>query len=206
MSDEPPIGEPDFIPTPAPARRDGWTARRQILFIERLAETGCVEDSCRRVGLSRQSAYAFAKRPCGRAFREAWEAAIDFGLQQLEQEVIGRARFGVPRPIFYKGEQVGEYREFDERLSMFLLRARRGSRFGAWIDREASPIERDGDFATDESALRLDFHLDEIAQTADHGREADDPDNGRNDLVDEPADEDDHAAGDAAGPSGSDQR
>lgn len=180
-----------FRPDPARVRRDGWTAQRQIAFIETLAETGCVQDACRRVGLSRQSAYAFARRLCGRAFREAWEAAIDFGLLQLEQEVIGRARFGVSRPIFFKGEQVGEYREFDERLAMFLLRARRGSRFGAWIDRLPSPLDTDDDFATDDSALRLDFHLDEIAGSA-----SDDDGDNNDDAVGDGDDEGD-AVGDA---------
>ena len=30
----------------------GWTAERQIAFIEALAETACVEEACRRVGTS----------------------------------------------------------------------------------------------------------------------------------------------------------
>ena len=37
--------------------------------------------------------------------------------------------------MFYKGEQVGERRYFDERLTMFLLRLRDPARFGTWRDR-----------------------------------------------------------------------
>ena len=42
---------------------------------------------------------------------------------------------GVVRPVFYKGEQVGEWRHFDERLTMFLLRFRRRHRFGPEAER-----------------------------------------------------------------------
>ena len=45
-----------------------------------------------------------------------------------------RSRKGVARPVFYKGEQVGEWRYFDERLTMFLLRFRRRHRFGPEAD------------------------------------------------------------------------
>ena len=45
-----------------------------------------------------------------------------------------RARKGVARPIFYKGEQVGEWRDFDERLTVFLLRFRRRHRFSPEAD------------------------------------------------------------------------
>ena len=45
-----------------------------------------------------------------------------------------RSKNGVARPIFYKGEQVGEWRHYDERLTMFLLRFRRRHRFGPEAD------------------------------------------------------------------------
>jgi len=53
----------------------------------------------------------------------------------------GRSIRGVVRPIFYKGEQVGEYRHFDERLTMFMLRHRKPERYGKWIEREPPPPE-----------------------------------------------------------------
>ena len=46
---------------------------------------------------------------------------------------------GVARPILYKGEQVGESRHFDERLTMFLLRTRRPDRYGKWMERMLAP-------------------------------------------------------------------
>jgi hypothetical protein len=56
---------------------------------------------------------------------------------------IERTINGVPRPIFYKGEQVGEWRHYDERLTMFLLRSRRPARYGKWVDQAEPPRQPD---------------------------------------------------------------
>jgi hypothetical protein len=159
MSDKPLI---TFQPAELRPRHDGWTAKKQIDFIEALAQTGCVEEACRRVGMSDSAAYTLRRRPCGEAFREAWDAALDYALHRLEQAVLDRALNGVPRPIFHKGEQVGEWRYHDERLTMFLLRTRRPARFGKWVDRMLAP----NPYASEESATILDHHLDKVAMHA----------------------------------------
>jgi len=128
-----------FTPVPVRARHDGWTVEKQYAFIEALAETGIVEEACRRVGMSRTSADNLRRRPCAVHFRRAWEAAIDYSLYRVEEDAFTRSRQGVARPIFHKGEQVGEYRHYDERLTMFLLRTRRPQRYGKWIDRMLAP-------------------------------------------------------------------
>jgi hypothetical protein len=119
-----------FEPVPVRARHDGWTVKKQYAFVEALAETGVVEEACRRVGMSRTSADKLRSRTEGVHFRRAWEAAMDYALYRVEEDSHARARRGVVRPIFHKGEQVGEYRHFDERLTMFLLRSYRPERYG----------------------------------------------------------------------------
>jgi hypothetical protein len=161
-----------FEPVSLRARHDGWTAEKQIAFIEALAETACVEEACRRVGMSDSSAYQLRRRPRGFAFRQAWDAALDYALNRLEQAALSRALNGVPRPVFYKGEQVGEWREYDERLTMFLLRNRRPARFGKWIDRT---LALDALSAEDE-AIRLDEGLETIEQHAEFFEPTDDED------------------------------
>ena len=143
-------------------RHDGWTADRQYRFIQALAESGCVEEACRRVGMSDTSAYALRIRPCGGAFRRAWDAALDCGIHRVEQRAIERSVNGVARPIFHKGEQVGEWRHFDERLTMFLLRSRRPQRYGKWIERMLAP---DTDDLVDDG-IRLDGGLADIGERA----------------------------------------
>jgi hypothetical protein len=154
-----------FTPVPVRHRNDGWTAERQYAFIEALAETGVVEEACRRVGMSRTSADNLRRRPCGVHFRRAWQAAVDYGLYRLEESAHRRGREGVVRPIFHKGEQVGEYRHFDERLAMFLLRARRPDRYGGWIGTIPAPDEWEDE--TGDPALRLDGYLTQIDARSD---------------------------------------
>jgi hypothetical protein len=119
-----------FTPVPVRHRNDGWTVEKQYAFIEALAETGIVEEACRRVGMSRTSADKLRRRPQGVHFRRAWQTACDYALYRVEEESHRRSREGVVRPIFYKGEQVGEWRYYDERLTAFLLRCYRPERYG----------------------------------------------------------------------------
>ncbi len=167
-----------FTPAKLRPRYDGWTAEKQVRFIEALSETKCVDEACRRVGMSDTSAYELRRRACGAAFARAWDAALDFQIHALEQSVISRAIHGVPRPIFYKGEQIGEWRHYDERLSMFLLRSRRPARYGKWLDRMLPPDRRE----QEAEHYRLEDHLTEIELRAplEHGN-----------LIEEEDDEDD---------------
>jgi hypothetical protein len=141
---DPPEEDPDgdgecdplgFEPVPLRYRHDGWTPDRQLEFIQALADCGCVDTACRAVGMSRESAYALRRRPDAKAFRLAWAAAKDVMVERLDDAAMSRAINGVPVPIFHSGEQVGERRHYDERLTMFLLRYRHPVRYGRWRDR-----------------------------------------------------------------------
>lgn len=147
----------EFTPVPVRPRHDGWTAQRQIAFIEALAATKCVDEACRRVGMSDTSAYELRHRPCGAAFRKAWDIALEVQLDRVEQGAVERSIHGVPRPVFYKGEQVGEYRHFDERLTMFLLRNRRPARYGRWIEQDppSEPSEQEQRFGLADAILNV---------------------------------------------------
>lgn len=126
---------PDFDPVPVRERHDGWTRERQAEFIAALGETGCVTDSCRRVGMSIESAYRLRRRFDARSFRLAWDAALDYGIRRLSDAVLSRAIYGVPVPHYYKGELVGEHRRYNDRLAMFLMRYRDPLRYGRHLDK-----------------------------------------------------------------------
>jgi len=115
-------------------RRDGWTPARQVRFIEALAECGCVAEACARVGMTDTAAYALRRRVDAGSFRTAWDAALDHAVKRLSDAVFARAIHGVAQPVFYRGEQVGERRRYDERLAMFVLRYRDPVRYGRWND------------------------------------------------------------------------
>lgn len=122
---------PDFTPVPRKYRYDGWTPERQKAFIEALADTGSVKAACHRINMSQVGAYYLRRQPGAEGFRKAWDAALDFGVQNLVDIAIDRAKEGVPVPVFYKGEQVGERRRYNDRLLMFILKHHMPSKYGA---------------------------------------------------------------------------
>lgn len=137
MTDTPPPAPPvPFTPAELRPRADGWTPERQQAFVAALAQSGCVTEAAAAVGLSVQAAYALRRHPKARAFRRAWDDAIALAVERLSDAVIGRAIHGVAVPHFFRGEQVGEHRRFDNRLAMFVLRYRDPARYGQAIDRE----------------------------------------------------------------------
>jgi hypothetical protein len=150
----------DFEPVELRHRHDGWTPERQVAFIEALAECGCVDSACRRVGISTTAAYALRGQVRAQSFRLAWDMALDHAIQRLSDAAYSRAIHGVVQPIFYKGEQIGERRRYDERLTMFLLRYRNPERYGAWMD--TCRAERAPDAAT----ISLAKMLDQVAADA----------------------------------------
>lgn len=123
-----------FTPVPVRARHDGWTPARQVAFVQALAACGHIEEACAAVGKSPRSFYDLRARADSGSFRQAVDLALDQGVTRLEDAMLGRALHGVVEPIFYKGEQVGERRRYDERLALALLRARRPERYGKWRD------------------------------------------------------------------------
>jgi len=166
-------------PTPnLPARRirhDGWTVERQEKFLKALAACGCITDACRAVGMSRESAHNLYNDPRAEGFRRGFDAALDCSMPVIESGAWERVVKGVARPIFYQGEQVGEYRHFDTRLTMFLLRYRRPHRYGAHLDRLPPPPPlhppsldpRDEQIDPDDAIGALDFHLDDLVDEAE---------------------------------------
>lgn len=125
-----PLPIPDFTPVPRKYRFDGWTAERQRAFIAALADTGSVRAACKRINMASVGAYQLRRAPGAESFAEAWEAALAHGVQNLADIAFERAMEGVPVPIFYKGEQCGEKRWYNDRLIMFILRHYLPNRFG----------------------------------------------------------------------------
>jgi CHAD domain-containing protein len=59
----------------AKIRRDGWTAQRQLRFLDTLARTRSVTRAAAAVGMSRESAYRLRSRKCSVLFAIAWDRA-----------------------------------------------------------------------------------------------------------------------------------
>jgi hypothetical protein len=63
-------------PKPPKIRSDGWTPRRQLLFLNALIQTHSVTRAAASVGMSRESAYRLRKRDNGGLFTLLWRAAF----------------------------------------------------------------------------------------------------------------------------------
>ncbi len=118
-------------------KHDSWTRAKMARFVEALADTGSVSTAAKCVGMSRQSAYRLRSRLTNQPFDIAWDDALEFGLQQVAHEAMDRALNGTVVPVFYKGEQVGERRVFNERAVLNLMSAT-GSIGGKAEDRKST--------------------------------------------------------------------
>ena len=105
-------------------RHDGWTPERQAIFLRELAATHCVATAARAAGMSRQAADDLRARSKGEPFDRAWQAALLNRFDVLAEAALERALNGVEVPHFYRGEQIGTSRKFDERLTVALLAMR----------------------------------------------------------------------------------
>jgi len=57
-------------------RSDGWTAERQLRFLDELARTRCVVSAAASAGMSRESAYRLRGRKDGALFAVLWDRAF----------------------------------------------------------------------------------------------------------------------------------
>ncbi len=122
---------PAFAPVPRLKQRsNGWTPAVQCAFIEALADTGSVASACRAVGRADHGAYLLRRHPEAHEFRAAWQAALDLGVQRIEDVAMERALNGVEVPVYSYGKLVGTRVVHNDRLLMFLLRNRAPERFG----------------------------------------------------------------------------
>ncbi|GMN01274.1 hypothetical protein [Erythrobacter sp. MTPC3] len=121
---------PEFSIVPRKGKRhDGWTPQRQRAFIEALADTGSVAAACKAVDMSQPGAYYLRRQPGAESFREAWSAALDLGVQRIEDVAMDRALNGVDEPLYSYGKLVGTRKRYNDRLLMFMLRNRAPERF-----------------------------------------------------------------------------
>jgi hypothetical protein len=67
---------PRFDPVPVRARHDGRSADDKRRFILKLSRGHLVDEACRSLGHSRQSAYALRRRAGAQSFARAWDRAL----------------------------------------------------------------------------------------------------------------------------------
>ena len=111
-----------FTPVPRQrARRNGWSPERQKLFLFALSRCGSVARSARAAGKSPRSAYQLLHAPGADSFAQAWDEAIEEGIERVRADALQRALGGAFVPVFRRGRLVRvEHRRCD-RLAVALL-------------------------------------------------------------------------------------
>lgn len=140
-------------------RLAGWSADRQRLFLNTLAETGSVHLACSAARLSARSAYNLRNR--SPAFAACWNSAILLSVGRLMAIAIDRAINGRIEQIFENGELVGERRVPSDRMLTWLLARLDPRRF-------ALPWEQRGDADPQAEAIAaFPGQLDALGDVAD---------------------------------------
>jgi hypothetical protein len=102
-----------------------WSAKRETIFLDTLAQTAKVAAAIRASKLSESNVYRHRRR--SEAFRAKWAAALAEGFERLEAMMLDRALNGVEKPIWFGGKQVGTMTEYSDRTALALLAQHRGS-------------------------------------------------------------------------------
>ncbi|HEY6817663.1 MAG TPA: hypothetical protein VI168_19170 [Croceibacterium sp.] len=163
--DAPPVEAMPFDGVPLEDSRKrwaGWSAERQRLFLENLAETGSVHLASAAARLTARSAYRLRAR--SPAFAAAWDTADQLAVGRLSAIAFDRAINGRTEQVWHEGELVAEKRLPSDRLLMWLLARLDPRRF-------AAPWElRKDDTADPQATARKSFPalLDALADTPSH--------------------------------------
>lgn len=129
---------PYFVPVKLRARKDGWSARVQCVFLAQLYATGSVSAAAKAVGKSRENAYRLRAREGAESFASAWDRIIagppepgehrprhreivDWRKVTLEQ-LEWRIETGFWRPVLYRGKLRAIARKPDNSALFRLLR------------------------------------------------------------------------------------
>lgn len=117
--------------------RDASREEQQARFLKELRRRANVTGAARKAGVGRRTAYDWYD--ADEAFAAAWDEALEEAVDELEDAAWRRAKDGVLKPVFQKGEKVGQVREYSDQLMTLLLKAHRPERF-----RERFDVTSDG--------------------------------------------------------------
>ncbi len=98
----------------------------------RVRETGVKYASCEEFGLGGNWVVRRIKELADQGepeWLELWEESLELFADRLEAEMARRAIDGTDKPVFYKGEVVGEIREYSDTLAIALAKATRPEKF-----------------------------------------------------------------------------
>lgn len=113
------------------------TPQKRAAFLEAVAATGGnITRACKVSKLSKRAVYDW--RNAEEKFKDEWEAALELGLDSLEDEARRRAHDGVSKPVFHQGKKCGVIQEYSDTLLIFMLKAGRPDKYRERVDMKHS--------------------------------------------------------------------
>ena len=103
-----------------------------VAICARVRETGVKYASCQEFGIGGNWVVKRIKELAEEGepqWLELWEQSLELFADDLEAEMYRRAVHGTDKPVFYKGEVVGEIREYSDQLAITLAKATRPEKF-----------------------------------------------------------------------------
>lgn len=105
------------------AHGDKFTPKRVEIVLRVMATGKSPTAAAKAAGVARSTLFDWReKHP---EFKQLWIEAVEAGTDAIEDEMLRRAKDGVLQPVFYKGEQVAEVREFSDTLMVHTVNGRR---------------------------------------------------------------------------------
>ena len=95
-------------------RHDGWTAERQLQFLDALARTRSVSEAAESAGKSRESAYRLRERPDGALFAALWDRILEPQPSEVHNQPLTEGRIMRLLGNHYRRER-GDFAGFDSR-------------------------------------------------------------------------------------------
>ena len=92
-------------------------------FLAALRELPVIAHACKVVGIDRSTAYR--AREADESFAQAWDEAMEEGVDKAEQEAFRRAAEGTDKGVWHQGVQVGTERVYSDALMALILKGRR---------------------------------------------------------------------------------
>lgn len=92
-------------------------------FLAALREVPVISRACAAVNIERSTAYRAAE--ADPTFQQAWDDAIEEGIDKAEQEAFRRAVEGTDKGVWHQGMLVGSERVYSDALMALILKGRR---------------------------------------------------------------------------------
>ena len=104
-------------------------SRRKLrMFLKALEQSGKPNEAAELAGF-KGTGYLRNRKSKDKDFSDAWDAAVMAAYDKLEDEAVRRARDGVDKGVYYKGEEVAKEKQYSDTLMVKLLEAGNPEKF-----------------------------------------------------------------------------